>query len=86
MRRILQSAIRHGGSTLRDYRNAEGAAGAFQQRHKVYGREGEPCSRCDALITRRVIAGRSTHFCPRCQRRRPRRRRRVRRAAAAKAV
>ena len=68
LRRILRSAIEHGGSTLRDYRDARGERGAFQGRHRVYGREGKPCPRCGTKIERRAIAGRSTHLCPRCQR------------------
>ena len=69
LRRILKRAIEHGGSTLRDYRDAAGGEGAFQRLHRVYGREGKPCSRCGASIERQQIAGRSTHICPRCQRR-----------------
>ena len=74
LRRILAAAIRAGGSTLRDYRNADGDAGAFRTRHRVYGREGEACPRCGARIVRLQVAGRSTHLCRRCQRG-PRRRR-----------
>jgi formamidopyrimidine-DNA glycosylase len=76
LRRLLRAAIRHGGSTLRDYRNSDGGEGGFQRRHRVYGREGEPCPRCGTAIRRLPAAGRSTHVCPRCQRRKPRRRRR----------
>jgi formamidopyrimidine-DNA glycosylase len=75
LRRILRSAIRHGGSTLRDYRDSAGKAGRFQSRHRVYGREGLPCARCGTTIVRRWMAGRSSHVCPHCQRA-PRRRRR----------
>jgi len=74
LRRILRASIRHGGSTLRDYRDAEGRVGAFRSRHRVYGREGEPCPRCGARIARILAAGRSTHLCRRCQRA-PRKRR-----------
>ncbi len=73
MRRILRQAIRHKGSTLRDYATVEGGAGEFQSKHLVYGREGEPCSRCGATIRRIQAAGRSSHVCLRCQRA-PRRR------------
>ncbi|MCA9752540.1 MAG: hypothetical protein KC591_10140, partial [Gemmatimonadetes bacterium] len=73
MRRVLRSAIRAGGSTLRDYRTAEGGDGGFQRRHRVYGREGLPCPRCGTAIRRSLAAGRSSHHCPRCQRRRARR-------------
>jgi len=68
LRRILRRAIRAGGSTLRDYVDANGARGSFQTRHRVYGREGEPCPRCGGRIVRIPIAGRSTHLCRRCQR------------------
>lgn len=64
---ILRRAIRHRGSTLRDYRDANGAAGAFQSLHRVYGREAEPCRTCRTPIARIVLGGRSTHFCPNCQ-------------------
>jgi formamidopyrimidine-DNA glycosylase len=67
LRRILLRAIRSGGSTLRDYRDASGNRGRFQERHRVYGREGLPCPRCDRAITRIVAAGRSSHVCTRCQ-------------------
>jgi formamidopyrimidine-DNA glycosylase len=75
--RILRSAIECRGSTIRDYRSADGEAGAFQDAHQVYGRDGEPCSECGELIRKIRVAGRGSHFCPRCQplrRRRPRRR------------
>lgn len=64
---VLQRAIRSKGSTLMDYRGADGAKGAFQRLHRVYGREGEPCKKCGTAIQRIQAAGRSTHFCPRCQ-------------------
>lgn len=67
IRRTLRQAIRAGGSTLRDYRGADGEEGTFQVRHRVYGREGQPCSRCQAAIVRIVAAGRGTHLCPACQ-------------------
>lgn len=65
----LRRAIRHRGSTLRDYVDADGAAGGFQKLHRVYDRAGDPCHRCRAAIERIVLGGRSTHFCPKCQRR-----------------
>ena len=67
MRKILEQAIAEGGSTLQDYRDAEGREGSFQESHQVYGRAGEPCPRCGVPIRRIIVAGRSTHFCPRCQ-------------------
>ena len=63
----LNNAIRHRGSTLRDYIDADGNAGRFQLLHRVYDRQGEPCLLCQTLISRIVIGGRSTHFCGRCQ-------------------
>jgi len=64
---ILRRAIRHRGSTLRDYRDANGQAGNFQKIHRVYGRTGQPCPRCHSPIERIVLGGRSTHFCLHCQ-------------------
>jgi formamidopyrimidine-DNA glycosylase len=70
IRDVLEDAIRAGGSTLRDYRHADGALGYFQHSFAVYGREGEPCTRpgCPGVIRRIVQAGRSTFYCPTCQR------------------
>jgi len=67
---VLVDAIRAGGSTLRDYQQADGSIGAFQNEFQVYGREGEPCSRpgCRGRVRRRPQGGRSTFFCPVCQR------------------
>lgn len=64
----LRRALRHRGSTLRDYRDGDGNPGGFQRLHRVYGREGEPCRECRTKIERIVLGGRSTHFCPACQR------------------
>jgi len=70
IREVLGEAIEAGGSTLRDYAAADGALGYFQHRFCVYDREGEPCLRksCDGTVQRIVQAGRSTFFCPVCQR------------------
>ena len=65
---VLNQAIRHKGSTLRDYRDADGRPGGFQKIHRVYDRGGKPCTKCGSPITRIVLGGRSTHFCPNCQR------------------
>jgi formamidopyrimidine-DNA glycosylase len=65
---ILRRAIRHRGSTFRDYRDAEGKAGGFQLLHRVYDRKAKPCRVCRTPIERIVLGGRSTHFCPNCQR------------------
>ena len=71
--RILAAAVAAGGSSIRDYKDAEGMHGLFQQEHRVYGRKGEPCARCGRAVERRVIGGRSSFFCPACQPHRPRR-------------
>ena len=70
IRAVLEAAIAAGGSTLRDYKKADGSLGYFQHAFKVYGREGEPCAKggCKGNVTRIVQAGRSTFFCPACQR------------------
>jgi len=73
VRWVLRKAIRLHGSTLRDYRDNRGERGGMQHEFEVYGRAGEPCSRCGRPITRTVIGGRSTFHCPGCQRT-PRRR------------
>jgi formamidopyrimidine-DNA glycosylase len=65
---VLTEAIEGGGSSISDYVDANGRSGSFQTRHKVYGREGEPCERCGFPIRRIVVAQRGTHFCPKCQR------------------
>jgi formamidopyrimidine-DNA glycosylase len=66
-RRILKHAIQKGGTTVANYLNSRGEAGLFQLELQVYGREGEPCRRCGAAILRLVQAGRSSFFCPACQ-------------------
>jgi formamidopyrimidine-DNA glycosylase len=69
VRETLARALALGGSTLRDFRDAHGMAGAFQLQAHVYGREGEPCHVCATPIRRIVQGQRSTFFCPVCQRR-----------------
>jgi formamidopyrimidine-DNA glycosylase len=64
---VLNEAIALGGSSVSDYVNADGEEGFFQLEHRVYGRKGEPCLVCKTPITRIVIAGRSSHYCPKCQ-------------------
>ncbi|MCH7597297.1 MAG: hypothetical protein IID35_12170, partial [Planctomycetes bacterium] len=54
--------------TLMDYRTADGEAGEFQKHHRVYQRAGQPCKNCRTPIERIIAGGRSTFFCPRCQR------------------
>jgi formamidopyrimidine-DNA glycosylase len=69
-REVLTEAIAAGGSTLRDYAQADGALGYFQHRFRVYDREGRPCPNtgCDGTVHRKVQGGRSTFYCPTCQR------------------
>jgi formamidopyrimidine-DNA glycosylase len=64
----LRRAIRHGGSTIRDYADVNGQSGRFQDLHEVYGRAEQPCRRCGTSVQRIILGGRSTHFCPKCQR------------------
>lgn len=66
IRDVLTAAIAAGGSTLRDYARPDGELGYFSKQWRVYGREGENCA-CGTVIRRRVDAGRSTFFCPKCQ-------------------
>ena len=68
VRQVLQEAIDHRGTTFLDYRDARGEEGAFASRLKVYDREGQPCPGCEGNIVRIVQGGRSTFFCPSCQR------------------
>jgi formamidopyrimidine-DNA glycosylase len=67
VKEVLREAIALGGSSISDYVDADGEAGFFQLQHRVYGREGEPCLVCKTPIKRIVIAGRSSHYCPKCQ-------------------
>ena len=64
---VLEHAIRLGGSSVSDYVDADGVRGFFQLEHCVYQRTGEPCRKCQTPIRRIVLGGRSTHYCPRCQ-------------------
>ncbi|UMA64902.1 bifunctional DNA-formamidopyrimidine glycosylase/DNA-(apurinic or apyrimidinic site) lyase [Roseivivax marinus] len=70
IRDVLSDAIAAGGSSLRDYRRADGELGYFQHSFDVYGREGAPCRRdgCDGTVRRIVQSGRSSFYCARCQR------------------
>lgn len=69
VRQTLAQALALGGSTLRDFRDAHGMSGAFQNQARVYGREGQPCLSCTTPIRRVVLGQRSTFYCPKCQRR-----------------
>ena len=66
---VLLESIETGGSSVSDYVDAEGRRGSFQLKHRVYGKEGEPCPACSTPIRRILVAQRGTHFCPKCQKR-----------------
>ncbi|KEJ90598.1 bifunctional DNA-formamidopyrimidine glycosylase/DNA-(apurinic or apyrimidinic site) lyase [Sulfitobacter donghicola] len=70
IRTVLEDAIKAGGSSLKDFRQADGELGYFQHSFDVYGRESEPCRRdsCEGIIARVVQSGRSSFYCPTCQR------------------
>jgi formamidopyrimidine-DNA glycosylase len=68
IRGILEKAILAGGSTIRDYVNGDGTAGGFQDAHKVYGRGGKECICCGCTLEKIKVAGRTTVYCPICQR------------------
>ena len=70
IRQVLNDAIEAGGSSLRDFRHSDGELGYFQHSFNVYGREGQPCRKrgCGGNIARIVQSGRSTFYCPKCQR------------------
>jgi formamidopyrimidine-DNA glycosylase len=65
---VLRLAIRHGGTTFLNFTNFHGQPGNFRRKLRVYQRTGEPCPRCGTEIARAVVAGRSSHYCPSCQR------------------
>jgi formamidopyrimidine-DNA glycosylase len=67
IRKVLERAIKAGGTTLRDYCVPDGSFGSFQKNHLVYGRQGLLCTLCQSVILGDVIAGRTTAFCPTCQ-------------------
>lgn len=69
MTAVLTEAIAAGGSSISDYVDAEGRRGFFQVSHRVYQRTGEPCVSCGTAVCRAVVAQRSSHFCPKCQKR-----------------
>jgi formamidopyrimidine-DNA glycosylase len=68
IRDVLNRAIRSGGTTLRDFSNADGNPGYFAQELLVYEREGLPCFQCQTPLKRKVIGQRSSYYCPKCQR------------------
>jgi formamidopyrimidine-DNA glycosylase len=70
LRDVLQKAIVLGGSSISDFLDADGRPGEYQLRHRAYGREGKRCYRCGSAIRRMIVAGRSSCFCPKCQKKR----------------
>lgn len=64
---VLAAALAAGGSTIRDYRTAQGLEGAFQHNFNAYGRAGQPCPRCGAVMRSAKVAARTSTFCPNCQ-------------------
>ena len=66
---LVTEAIAAGGSSISDYVDAEGRKGFFQFSHRVYQRTGEPCVTCQTPIRRIIVTQRSSHFCPKCQKR-----------------
>lgn len=64
---VLDGALEHNGTTLRDYRDPDNQEGLHESHLQVYHREGQPCSRCGYPIERIIVAQRSTHICPNCQ-------------------
>jgi formamidopyrimidine-DNA glycosylase len=68
VREVLRRAIARKGSTIRDFTDSDGEPGGYQSLHKVYGREGKPCRACGTPVRRIRVSGRSTFFCPKCQR------------------
>ena len=67
-RDVLTKAIAAGGSTIRDYKDASGKSGEFQNSHHVYNRAQKSCYKCKSIVKSQIITGRSTYWCPRCQR------------------
>jgi formamidopyrimidine-DNA glycosylase len=67
VQKVLREAIAAGGSSISDYVDSNGEEGFFQFKHRVYGREAKPCLTCKTPVKRLVIAGRSSHYCPTCQ-------------------
>lgn len=64
---VISNSIKDGGTTIKDYRDAKGEAGTYQNRLKCYGRVGKPCLRCSTLLVKIKVGGRGSTFCPQCQ-------------------
>jgi formamidopyrimidine-DNA glycosylase len=67
IKKILRQAIKVGGTTLKDFQNVQGKPGHFKTQLQVYGRQGQPCHRCQTIIQAQVMQQRNTSFCPLCQ-------------------
>jgi formamidopyrimidine-DNA glycosylase len=67
IKKILKEAIKYRGSSVDNYLDARGKTGEYHLRLKVYGRKGQPCKKCKTKIQKIKLAGRGTHFCPKCQ-------------------
>ena len=67
LQQVLARAIKVGGSSVSDYVDAAGVKGFFQLEHKVYGRAGETCRDCETKLKKIVVGGRTTVYCPQCQ-------------------
>jgi formamidopyrimidine-DNA glycosylase len=67
IKKVLDAAITSGGSTLRDYTQANGETGYFQHQFNTYEKLGEPCFHCGSLIEKIILGGRASYFCPTCQ-------------------
>ncbi len=67
IRHVIAEGIANRGSSFRDYVDAQGERGSYQELWRVYSREGQPCPRCGELIVKKRVAGRGSHLCPNCQ-------------------
>lgn len=67
IRDVLQEGIENRGTTFRDYLDGDGRAGSYQELLRVYSREGQPCPRCGKVIAKKKVGGRSSYYCPACQ-------------------
>jgi formamidopyrimidine-DNA glycosylase len=65
--KIIAKAVKYRGTTFSDYVDASGQKGNFTKFLQVYGRQGEKCFKCEGLVVKSRVAGRGTHFCPKCQ-------------------
>lgn len=65
--RVLEEAIKHGGTTFQSFKDSTGQKGNYTSKLKVFARHGKPCPRCESIIVKTRVAGRGTHFCPQCQ-------------------